>query len=163
MSLKEQQTGTREEFVLEMIDHVKPRIVSNYFVVNDRPFPIVAPEDIIEKENLQKCSFCYLHAEHTPCGQELKLMTDCQTKHGLTAEINPEKLEDVAKDPCFPIFASHFFPCFNKIESHPYYYFRSNILFGLGTKNLLKTWFDIQKFNALSYLNFRRGNTELNS
>nr|CAG4711375.1 unnamed protein product [Naegleria fowleri] len=53
------QERRREEFVQEMIEHVKPRILSNYFVVNDRPFPIIAPEDIIEKENSTKCSFWY--------------------------------------------------------------------------------------------------------
>ena len=100
--------------------------------------------------------YSYLHGIHTPCGKELNEMNECRDKTG-SSQFNLEQdMERLAQDPCFSVFETKFFPCFQKVESHPYYYVRSNMLFGLGTKNLLNTWFDIQKFNSLSFLHFKK-------
>jgi len=88
-------------------------------------------------------------------------MNDCKDRNGTGSSIqNLMEQDDTQRqdDPCFPIFANEFFPCYYKFEQerHPYYYVRSNLLFGLTTKDLFKTWFDIQKFSAISLVRFRR-------
>lgn len=102
------------------------------------------------------CNYSYLHAIHTPCGKALQEMNDCRDRHGSPQFNLATDMKDLDNDPCFPIFATKFFPCYQKLESHPYYYVRSNMLFGLGTKNLFRVWFDVQKFNALNYLHFKQ-------
>ncbi|KAL9647423.1 hypothetical protein ABK040_006786 [Willaertia magna] len=157
---KQQEQEKREKFVLNLINEVKPRILFNYYVIEDKPYPIITPEDIIDHEDPTKCSYCYLHSNHTPCGPQLTAMNECREKNGQEA-FNAETSRntntmDMYKDPCFPLFAEGFFPCFYKLESHPYYYLRSNLLFALSTKNLMKLHFEIQKFASVTAIKHKR-------
>ena len=47
----------REEATLDLMNKLRRRILLNHFMVDDKPFPIITAEDIIEKENPIKCSY----------------------------------------------------------------------------------------------------------
>ncbi|KAF0976836.1 hypothetical protein FDP41_004131 [Naegleria fowleri] len=145
---KEQEHRRRS--ALKALAQFKPQVLANKFEFEGKTYSLFSPNDLITKEDPYQCSYCALHAPHTPCGTQLGKYKECLSEQkGQTPSEALSTPSSYENDPCKPVFEKEFYPCFVQLSGSPYLYLRANALFGLETRDLFKVWFDIQKHQAL--------------
>ncbi|EFC47100.1 predicted protein [Naegleria gruberi] len=140
----------RRQQALKTLAQFRPEVLKNKFDVNGRIYPLVTAEDLIQKEDKYLCSYCFLHAPHTPCGPQLGKYKECLNEKKDGKSPSEAMSESPENDPCKPIFENTFYPCLVQLSGSPYLYLRANSVFALGTRDLFKVWFDIQKYQAMN-------------
>jgi hypothetical protein len=147
--LPDNEPNTQQEEEVEhpplSMKEIEDVVYNNRMNLFGKTFPLLSSKDILEKYSAG-CFYCFLHAEHTPCGPQLHKWKECSLE-------NPKEEGSTEITPCDEIFQTEFWPCFSNYAGTEYYKLRLQLVIDSKNKDLIKLHHKIQRRAIHNLLN----------